>query len=300
MNIILTHSKLLLASKLKWTMSRTRAPLIISFILLVSACSFKTIYNRLDYLIPSYVEGMVSLDDVLEKKVEQRADLLVRWHRNTQLTQYADLLRTIQQDMESPLDVQRVLQHIATIQASWRALEAKINEEMAELLPMLNGEQREELFESIDDKNEDFYDEYVDLNEDERIEQYIETTTESYENWLGSLTAAQEQAIEKSASGLISSAALRLTQRRVWQRNIQEILDSGDTQEVKTLRLQQFFDSFNLNEQPQLAAASETNIKTIARLTVEVINQATTEQKYFFKNKTGEYIEIFTELSENR
>ena len=281
-------------------MSRTRAPLIISFILLVSACSFKTIYNRLDYLIPSYVEGMVSLDDVLEKKVEQRADLLVRWHRNTQLTQYADLLRTIQQDMESPLDVQRVLQHIATIQASWRALEAKINEEMAELLPMLNGEQREELFESIDDKNEDFYDEYVDLNEDERIEQYIETTTESYENWLGSLTAAQEQAIEKSASGLISSAALRLTQRRVWQRNIQEILDSGDTQEVKTLRLQQFFDSFNLNEQPQLAAASETNIKTIARLTVEVINQATTEQKYFFKNKTGEYIEIFTELSENR
>ena len=281
-------------------MSRTRAPLIISFILLVSACSFKTIYNRLDYLIPSYVEGMVSLDDVLEKKVEQRADLLVRWHRNTQLTQYADLLRTIQQDMESPLDVQRVLQHIATIQASWRALEAKINEEMAELLPMLNGEQREELFESIDDKNEDFYDEYVDLNEDERIEQYIETTTESYENWLGSLTATQEQAIEKSASGLISSAALRLTQRRVWQRNIQEILDSGDTQEVKTLRLQQFFDSFNLNEQPQLAAASETNIKTIARLTVEVINQATTEQKYFFKNKTGEYIEIFTELSENR
>ena len=300
MNIILTHSKLLLASRLKWTMSRTRAPLIISFILLVSACSFKTIYNRLDYLIPSYVEGMVSLDDVLEKKVEQRADLLVRWHRNTQLTQYADLLRTIQQDVESPLDVQRVLQHTATIQALWRALEAKINEEMAQLLPMLNGEQREELFESIDDKNEDFYDEYVDLNEDERIEQYIETTTESYENWLGSLTAAQEQAIEKSASGLISSAALRLTQRRVWQRNIQEILDSGDTQEVKTLRLQQFFDGFNLNEQPQLAAASETNIKTLARLTVEIINQATTEQKSFFKNKTGEYIEIFTELSENR
>ena len=48
-----------------------RTVLIISFILLVSACSLKTIYNRLDYLIPSYVEGMVSLDDVLEEKVEQ-------------------------------------------------------------------------------------------------------------------------------------------------------------------------------------------------------------------------------------
>ena len=281
-------------------MSRTRAPLIISFILLVSACSFKTFYNRLDYLIPSYVEGMVSLDDVLEEKVEQRADILVSWHRNTQLTQYAGLLRTFQQDMESPLDVPQVLQHMATIQALWRALEEKINEEMAELLPLLNSEQREELFESIDDKNEDFYDEYVDLDEDERIDQYIETTTESYENWLGSLTAEQEQAIEKAVTGLSSSAALRLAQRRLWQRNIQEILDSGDTQEVKTLRLQQFFNSFNINDQPQLAAASEANKKILAHLTVEIINQATTEQKSFFKNKSGEYIEIFTELVENR
>ena len=35
---------------------------VVVFITIVSACSFKSIYNRLDYLIPSYVEGMVSLD----------------------------------------------------------------------------------------------------------------------------------------------------------------------------------------------------------------------------------------------
>ena len=281
-------------------MLRTRAPLIISFILLVSACSFKTFYNRLDYFIPSYVEGMVSLDDVLEEKVEQRADVLVSWHRNTQLTQYADLLRTFQQDMESPLDVQRVLQHMATIQKLWRALEVKINEEMAELLPLLNAEQREELFDNIDDNNEDFYDEYVDLDEDERIDQYIETTIESYEKWLGSLTAEQEQAIEKAVTGLGSSAALRLAQRRLWQRHIQDILDSDDTEEVKTERLQQFFDRFNINDQPQLKAVSEANKKVLARLTVEIINQVTADQKTFFKNKSDEYIQIFTELAENR
>ena len=300
MKIIPTHFNPLLASRSKRLILRTRAPLIISFILLVSACSFKTFYNRLDYLIPSYVEGMVSLDDVLEEKVEQRADVLVSWHRNTQLTQYADLLRTFQQDMESPLDVQRVMQHMATIQELWRALEVKINEEMAELLPLLNGEQREELFESIDDKNEDFYDEYVDLDDDDRIEQYIETTIESYENWFGSLTAEQEQAIEKAATGLGSSAALRLAQRRLWQRNIQDILDSYDTEEVRTERLQQFFDRFNINGQPQLKAVSEANKKVLARLTVEIINQATADQKTFFKNKTDEYIQIFTELAENR
>jgi len=281
-------------------MLQTRALLIISLILLVSACSFKTFYNRLDYLIPSYVEGLVSLDDILEEKVEQHADALVSWHRNTQLTQYADLLRIFQQDLESPLNEERVLQHIATIQLLWQSLEIKLNKEMAELLPLLNSEQKKELFESIEDKNEDFYDEYVDLDKDDRIEQYIETTIESYQNWLGSLSEEQERAIEKAAAKLNSNATLRLDQRRLWQRSIQDILNTKESEKIRSKRLQQFFNRFNINEKPQLKAVSEANKKVLAQLTVEIINQATTDQITFFKNKTDEYIQIFTELAENR
>lgn len=280
----------------------TRATMMFAvlFIVLISACSFKTVYNRLDYLIPSYVEGMVSLDDVLEEKVEQRTDVLVSWHRNTQLRQYADLLRTFQQDLESPLNEQLVLQHMATIEELWQSLEVKLNKEMAELLPLLNSEQRAELFDSIDDKNEDFYDEYVDLDDDERIEQYIETMIDSYQNWLGDLTAGQEQAVEKAAPGLSSSAALRLQQRRLWQRSIQQILDSGDAEEIKTERLEEFFDRFISNGQPQLAAVTEANKQILARLTVEITNQLTADQRIYFKDRSDVYIQIFTELAENR
>jgi len=280
----------------------TRATMMFAvlFIVLISACSFKTVYNRLDYLIPSYVEGMVSLDDVLEEKVEQRTDVLVSWHRNTQLRQYADLMRTFQQDMESPLNEQRVLQHMATIEELWQSLEVKLNKEMAELLPLLNSEQRAELFDSIDDKNEDFYDEYVDLDDDERIEQYIETMIDSYQNWLGDLTAGQEQAVEKAAPGLSSSAALRLQQRRLWQRGIQQILDSDGSEKIKTERLEEFFDRFNSNGQPQLAAVTEANKQILARLTAKIINQLTADQRLYFKDRSDEYIQIFTELAENR
>lgn len=281
-------------------MLQTRTLLIISFTLLLSACSLKTVYNRLDYLIPSYVEGMVSLDDVLEEKVEQRAVTLVSWHRNTQLTQYAELLRAFQLDLQSALNEERVLKHIAAMQLLWQSLELKLNQEMAELLPLLNSEQQAELFDSIEDKNEDFFDEYVDLDDEERIDQYTETTTENYENWLGSLTAEQERTIETAAAKLSSSASLRLDQRRLWQRNIQEILSSNASKEIKSKRLQQFFNRFNINDQPQLGAITEANQKVLARLTVEIINQATTDQKIFFKNKSDEYIQTFTELAENR
>jgi len=300
MNLIALQFKRLPVSILKGSSSFMRVPFIITLVLLISACSLKTLYNRLDYMIPSYVEGMVTLDDVLEEKVEQRAGVLISWHRNTQLVKYADLLRTFQQDIESPLDKQRVLQHIATMQQLWDSLENEINEEMAELLPLLNAEQREELFESIEEKNEDFYDDYVDIDDDERIEQYTDTTLDNFENWLGYLTATQETAIEQAMPGLANSAALRLQQRRLWQGSIRQILDSTDSKAIKTERLRQFFDRFSMNNQPQLAAASDNNIKIFAQLTADIVNQATAEQKAFFINKTDEYIQIFTELSENR
>jgi len=125
----------MLAALLKSIKSRLKVFVAVAFIVIVAACSFKSLYNRLDELIPSYVEGMVSLDDVLEEKVEQRTRVLVSWHRNTQLKQYAELLRTFQQDLESPLNEQRLLQHMSTMESLWHSLVVKVNEEMAELLP---------------------------------------------------------------------------------------------------------------------------------------------------------------------
>ncbi len=282
----------------------TRLIFVVSFIVIIGACSFKTFYSRLDYLVPSYVEGMVSLDDVLKEKVEQRTNVLINWHRNTQLRQYADLLRTFQKDLESPLSEERVLQHMASMELLWQSLKAKLDEEMAGLMPLLNKEQREELFESIDDKNEEFYDDYVDLDQEERIEQYTDTLFDSYENWLGDLTEKQEKAVEKAALSITSIAALRLQQRKLWQYSIRQILDSDDATENKTEnkseRLRLFFDSYKFNNQPELAAATKANKQVFAALTAEIFRHLIAEQKAYFITRTNKYITVFTELAENR
>ncbi len=272
---------------------------VIVFITMVSACSFKSIYNRLDYLIPSYVEGMVSLDDMLEEEVEQRTRVLINWHRNTQLKQYAELLREFQLDFGLHLSEERVLQHMSDMKSLWLPLREKLNEEMAELLPLLNDEQLDELFESIDDENEEFYDDYVDLDAEQRIEQYTERLRDNYENWLGDLTQQQEQYLEKAAYKFYSSAALRLQQRKVWQHSIREILESSDDPEIKSERLTTFFRKFNDEPNLALAAADEANKQVIAWLTVRLVHASNAEQKEYFINKTDDYIRIFTELADN-
>ncbi|MBT8118866.1 MAG: hypothetical protein KJN89_04025 [Gammaproteobacteria bacterium] len=274
--------------------------LVITLTAIISACSLKSVYNNLDYLIPSYVEGMVSLDDILEERVEQRSQVLINWHRNTQLEQYAALLSSFQRDFGPQLTEKRVFQHMTTVKALWQPLSEKLNEEMALLLPLLNDEQLEELFDSIDEKNKEFYDEYVDLDEEQLIEEYSEKLFDNYESWLGDLTKEQEVIIEKAAYKFKTSAHLRLEQRRKWQINIRQILYSDDTADIKSERLRVFFKAFNSQREDVLYEADKANKQVIAWLTVELVHAATDEQKQHFINVTDDYIRIFTELAENR
>jgi len=171
---------------------------------------------------------------------------------------------------------------------------------MATLLPLLNAEQREELFASIEEKNEDFYDEYVDLDNEERIEQYTESMLDNYESWFGELNERQQQYVEQAAYQIRSSASLRLQQRKVWQQSIREMLEYADNTEEKSERLRTFFEDYNIDDDAELANANEANVQLFAKLTVQIVNRLMPDQKEFFFEKTNDYIRIFTELAENR
>lgn len=277
-----------------------RAMIIVALVTVVVACSFKTVYNRLDVLIPEYVEGMVTLDDVLEEQVEQRTQVLLHWHRNTQLKQYADWLRAVQQDAGARLTEETLQQRISEMEGFWQSLLVKVNDEMAYLLPLLDKEQQEELFIKLEDSNEEFREEFVDLNDEERIENYAERISGTYENWMGELTDAQQLAVERAAVELISTAELRLQRRLKWQNGIRGILAEHDTLQHRTARLREFLAVFEQYNDEAIEQTSAINRKIIIRLTVQISHSMTDEQKDFFISKTGDYIRMFTELAENR
>jgi hypothetical protein len=267
---------------------------------LIAACSFKTVYNNLDYLIPEYVEGMVTLDEMLEERVEQRTLVLLDWHRNTQLKPYADWLRSIQQDAGESLTEASVKQRITDAERFWKELSVKLNDEMAQLLPLLDEQQQAELFLNIEDRNEEFREQFVDLDNDERVDDYIERISDTYENWIGELTDEQRYEVEQASSRLLSTADLRLQRRQQWQHGIRQILAEQDTPANKTARLRLFLAGFEDIDNETMKQKSALNSEVITALTVRISHRMTAEQKSHFINKTGEYIRIFTELAENR
>ena len=273
---------------------------IVALVVMVASCSFKTLYNQLDNMIPYYVEGMVSLDDMLEEKVEQRTLVLINWHRNTQLHQYAEWLRALQRDANEQLTEEQMLQHIDMLESFWKTLSLKVNEEMVILLPLLNAEQRAELFDSIVDKNEDFREDYVDVDNDERVDQYTDRMLDSYETWLGDLTDEQETAVEQASAKMQTSAGLRLERRQRWQRSIQSILDTSDSATQKAVSLGKYFTDFNSRDNGAMKTIENRNRQILARLTVQIVHSMSDDQKTHFISRTNDYIRMFNELAEQR
>ena len=269
-------------------------------VVMATSCSIKTMYKQLDYFIPSYVEGMVSLDSILEKKVDQRTLALINWHRNTQLEKYATWLGVIQRDANQQLTEEKILQHFATLNGFWQSLSLKLNEEMVTLLPLLNSEQREELFSNIEDNNDEFREDSVAIDNDERIEKYIDRMIDIYESWLGNLTNEQENTVKLAATQMRVTSELRLKRRLQWQQSIKRILETSDSKTQKVASLEKYFISFNKKDNVALNTADKINKEIIARLTLQIVHSMTSEQNTHFVSKTNDYIRMFTELVQER
>lgn len=280
--------------------SQAKVFLIVALFLLTSACSFKTVYNQLDNIIPAYIEEMVSLDDVLEKNVEQRIRFLINWHRTSQLKEYADWLRNLQQDVNIHLTDKKLSQHIAIVEVFWKSLLQKVYKELADLLPSLNSEQRKELFASMAVKNQDFRDDYIDIDEKKRVDSSTERMLDNYENWLGDLTAEQQKAIVQTAKEIRSVARLRLQQRLLWQQSIQKILEGDEANAFTSERLRTFFAGFEHTKSSEMKKREAMNRRIMVRLTLNVVHGLTPDQKTYFISQTNNYIRMLTELSENR
>jgi len=269
---------------------------IMTVVMVLSSCSVKTLYNQLDNLIPSYVEGMVSLDSMLEKKVEQRSLLLVKWHRNTQLNQYAEWMRGLQRDISPQLTEEKIHEHIVILERFWESIRLRVDEEMALLLPLLNKAQRKELFSSIDKKNNEFREKYLELSNDERIAEYIDSIIDNYEIWLGELTGEQEILARQAATKLQPYASYRLERRKHWQQTIKHILDTKNTGSHKSTALREFFSDYNSQDNIAMNALTKNNKNIFSCLTLQIVLIMTDEQKAYFATTTNDYLRMFDEL----
>lgn len=204
----------------KW---QAKAVGLIALFLLLSACSVRSVYRQLDWLVPWRLGDYVTFDSEQRSLLEQRLLAQLDWHCTTQLQAYASWFRELQQAPQpfSRDDIERYYHRTTEF---WRVLMQQLSPDVATLLRTADAQQVDELFANLENRNRELEKEYVKADRGSVQKRRSERIEEMLVRWLGPLEKPQEEAIAKWSEELGPGGEAWIANRRRWQSELHKAL----------------------------------------------------------------------------
>jgi len=269
--------------------------------LIVVSCSMKTLYGNLDYLIPAYIDNLVELDQLEELADRETLSLLI-WHQKQQLPKYAHWLSDIKNEFNSDkisgIKSERIQAYINRSSLFWHDLRSQLSLKLAEVLPLLQEAQVQELFSSLEENNRDFITKNLGLDKQEQEELYRQRLIDNFEDWFGYLTAEQKTVLSTAASKFTSLSQSRLKARLDWQQQTKKLLYSEVSDKKQALL--KLFNRLSLKHDHLYKNTNDANRRLLSDLISQVIKTLQPEQVQHLNTKLDDYILLIDSLMKHK
>ncbi len=272
--------------------------LLASIVLVLSACSFKTLYNNADWVLAGMVNDFITLSEEQETDVDKRIEQLMKWHRKSQLPIYAEDLKEIKQYTQQGLTDERAEIIFSKFLSYWHALRDRISPEMAELFLTLDEKQKQELFQALEERNKELQEEYTEMTREERLEKGRDKMVDKFTEWNGELSSEQEALLRSWPEEFKSAHQDRMKFRLALQAGLKEILFNDSLS--KEQEREQLIKLINNSEDYQTdehKAKLVYNNKQAKALMLAFSETVTDEQRAYLGERLDYYSRIFTELA---
>ena len=198
---------------------------------LIGGCTAQFLYNRLNFLIPWYLGGHVTLDDAQETELKQGIASLTAWHRSSQLARYSAFMRTVADRIEQPVGRDEIDAAAHTVEGFWVDIIRELTPEAALWLQSLSPAQVDELLASFAEDDEDSRDEECTAPSDKQLERRKKGMTRAVKYWAGTLNETQLALIGAAARDLRPTGCDWLESRARWRDELKRALQGPvDTQ----------------------------------------------------------------------
>lgn len=276
-------------------MNPRRIGLVAILAVLLAGCStVKLLYDRMDWLLPWYVGHYVDLTGDQQSLLDQRLAELLRWHRQTQLPQYARWLRELADDLVDGLEREELARHERTLERFWSESIQRLAPDMALLLAELSVDQREQLFEALAERNRRYQRRYVDPPLLRVVDRRTEQARERLEYWLGGITTEQTAIIRDWGRRYAPLGERNLAFRQHWQQRLRGLVD-GHTTPV-------FESAFTglLIEPEDARSATLTRVRVLTRELLLALDQSlSSRQRQHLLGRLTALAEDFEQLARN-
>jgi hypothetical protein len=184
---------------------------------LLGACSSTTfVYNRLDSILPWYLDDYVELDSSQDRQLDELLEPFLAWHRRQELPRYVALLEQVEADLDSPVSAAQVEGIYTGIEDAWLRLQDESLDWLLALGGSLSDEQVQEFLDVLQERQEEYEEEYLERSEREYREDSYESLLDSMQDYLGRLTDAQRDRLRAASLELRRSDSIWLQERAAW------------------------------------------------------------------------------------
>ncbi|MFZ8985829.1 MAG: DUF6279 family lipoprotein [Steroidobacteraceae bacterium] len=223
------------------TTQRVWAPrwvlLVVATMLLTACGGVRFFYDRLDMLLPWYLGGYVELEPSQRSDLERRVDVLLAWHRSTEIRRYAAFFRELEAAAERPVEPGRFEAWRREAESYWQDLALKAVPEAGALLASLSDTQVRELMDGLREDQAELAEDIAKRSPAERLERRRKSLEKQFKRWLGRLEPRQLAMIDEASLELETDSTGWLSSRSAWTDAFERALEQRKDPRVFPARL---------------------------------------------------------------
>lgn len=277
---------------------RLRLAACLALVALLASCSAVRItYNNAEPLVRFAAHEYFDLDDRQNEQFRNRLAQFHEWHRSAELPAYAALLEVSAGKVEGGLESGDVRWAAEAIRARYRVLITRAAQDAAPILVTLTEPQLAELEQRLAKANAKYAEENVTGGARRTHRARLKRMLGRFEDWTGDLSDAQEARIERFVAEHAPLAALRLEDRRRWQRAAMSLIRERRDARALAAGLVDLFARAEAHRSAEYVAALARWEDGLADLLVDIDRMFSEEQRSRVVQRMRRYAEDFRVLS---
>lgn len=274
--------------------SGTRLILLGVLVVLLGGCSSTTfVYNRLDTILPWYLDDYVEFNNSQDRQLDELLPPFLAWHRQQELPRYLVLLEQLDADLDGPVSATEVAAVYMGMEEAWQRLQDKSLDWLLALGATLSDEQVQEFLDYLQERQEEYEAEYLERSDREYREESYESLVDSMQDYLGRLSDTQRARLRSASLDLQRSDAIWLQERAAWLQRLDVLMQRQPGWQE---RVREAIVLRNETVSAQYIATYEHNLEVIFSAIAEVLDSRSEKQDKRLRSELRELREDLQSL----
>ena len=254
--------------------NRLKKSLLILLIFITGCSSTTFIYNRIDFLLPWYLESYVDLDRDQKQDLKELLIPFFKWHREQELPEYANIIGRVEVVINNPVELESIKLITTDFEESWFRLE---DEMIAWAIPMaanLSDEQINKFIQVLQTKASQSESKYLSRNDQMYENDNYKRIRKNLKRFMGALTSEQRKLVKTTSQNMKRVDGEWIESRKSFIEKLQYILKKDEGWQQRLQNITHRDDLVNQNYRKTYSY----NIDLTQRLLVSILNSRTDKQ----------------------